>query len=209
MDGRAKDILDRYPLVVFEGPPTSGKTMLAKRFAENLSRRAILEPTGVMLSWFHEDRANRALLTQIYFLGRRMTQAKEVNALISRGEKVCQDFALWKDVAYAQTFLSHKEYKVYYTLYQLLEPLAPSPDILIVLDCSPDVIMARLKRRNRKGESSLGIREIKEISKFTMLLANKQNCRKIYINTTDSNIASDRNARDKLFNVVIERIMEL
>lgn len=204
---KINEVLGAYDLIVFEGPPTSGKTMLAKRLSKALSRKPVLEPAGRMVSWFHKDRASRAFITQVYFLEHRMTQAREVSRLISNGEKVCQDYAIWKDIVYAKTFLNDRDYRTYYRLYKLLEPAARQPNLLVLLDCSPKVILARIRARKRDGESSLGMQEITRISRNTMSLARKENCPKILIDTTDFGTLSNSKARGQLFTLLINEIL--
>lgn len=198
--------IQKYSFIIFEGPPAAGKTMIAKRLSKHFHRRLILEPTGSILPWFYQDMKNRALITQLYYLRKRVELAKKAENVLTLGEKICQDYAFWKDLVYAREFLKNKEFLVYKKLFDLLSDCSSQPDLLVLLDCKTEVIMSRLRHRRRKGEEMLKIADIENLRKRTLRIGQAQKCPKIFIDTSSLKIDLYTKARNHLFDIVVEKI---
>ena len=68
-----KNITEKFPHIVIEGPIGSGKTTLARKLAERFPVNLLLEKAedNPFLSRFYQDQARFALPTQLFFLFQR------------------------------------------------------------------------------------------------------------------------------------------
>ena len=195
-----------HRLVAFEGPPTAGKTMCARKFAAHFHTERLLEPTPRLLVSFYADTKPKALVTQIYYLQRRIRHAQKARFLLSKGSQVCMDYAFWKDLVYARQFMDKREYVIYRGLYQSIEDFWVTPSVLVLLDCRTDVIMRRLRSRRRKGEERLTAQDVAALRSHAIRLARIQKCPVIRIDTTSLPIDTSALARNILFHKVVDAV---
>ena len=143
--------------VVVEGAIGVGKTSLARKLAQRLGRDLLLEAPAdnPFLARFYADPERFALATQLNFLFQRADQVKALAqmSLFSRG--VVADFLLEKDPLFAALTLSSDELTLYYKLYSHMRPQSPRPDLVIALQASTDVLMARVAHRGIRFEQQM------------------------------------------------------
>ena len=77
-----KNITEKFPYIVIEGPIGSGKTTLARKLAERFPVNLLLEKAEAnpFLSRFYEDQERYALPTQLFFLFQRANQIKDLTS---------------------------------------------------------------------------------------------------------------------------------
>jgi deoxyadenosine/deoxycytidine kinase len=198
-------------LVIFEGPPASGKTMLANKFAKEYTANLILEPVrGTILPRFYNEIKTRAFLTQMYLLSKRIQNQTNVINLLRAGNIVIQDYTFIKDYVYAQIFLNKEEFNIYKKYYRLFKKLDPIPNILFLLDCNTDTIMKRIINRKRKGELKLSKQDFNHIRSKTIKLLKKTKFNKIIrIDTSDYQIDLHKKDRDDLFKLILDKYSSL
>ena len=140
--------------IVVEGPIGVGKTSLAQRLAQSFGTELLLEGAdeNPFLQRFYKDPKNAALPTQLFFLFQR---ARQVQALrqgdMFRPVRVA-DFLIEKDRLFAQMTLGDDELKLYEQAYQHLALDAPVPDLVIYLQAPVNVLLERIRKRNRDYE---------------------------------------------------------
>jgi deoxyguanosine kinase len=140
--------------IVVEGPIGVGKTSLARRLAQTFGTELLLEGAdeNPFLQRFYKDPKNAALPTQLFFLFQR---AQQVQALrqgdMFRPIRVA-DFLIEKDRLFAQVTLENEELKLYEQAYQHLALNAPVPDLVIYLQAPVNVLLERIRKRNRDYE---------------------------------------------------------
>lgn len=143
--------------IAIEGPIGAGKTSLAKRLAEGLNARVVLESIeeNPFLPEFYKDRQKHALKTQILFLINRYQQQKELlqHDLFSR-TVVC-DYLFSKDKIFAAMNLSREELFIYEKIYTLLDTQLPKPDLVVYLQASIDVLKKHIKQRGIEYEKPI------------------------------------------------------
>lgn len=135
--------------IVVEGPIGVGKTTLARRLAEALGARALLEQPGEnpFLERFYHSRRYFALPTQLFFLFQRARQIQELKQgeLFSSG--FVGDFLIEKDRLFAHVNLEADELRLYEQVYRQTSLDLPVPDRVIYLQAPVDVLLERIRRR--------------------------------------------------------------
>ncbi len=148
---------ERYRHIVVEGPIGAGKTSLARRLAELHQAQLVLEEpqSNPFLERFYKDSSRYALPTQLFFLFQRVNQLRELAQRDLFTESVVGDFLLEKDPLFARLTLSDDELALYQQIFDNLRPQAPTPDLVIYLQASPDTLIERVHARGLPMEAAI------------------------------------------------------
>ena len=135
--------------IVVEGPIGAGKTSLARRLSAHLGKALLLEDPDAnpFLARFYEDPRRHALATQLFFLFQRAQQVSGLEQSDLVGGGTVADFILDKDPLFAKLTLSDDELRLYRQIYAHLTPRAPTPDLVIYLQASPEKLVERVHKR--------------------------------------------------------------
>lgn len=153
---------------VVEGPVGVGKTSLARRLADDLSCRLVLEQVddNPFLEHFYRDIENMALPTQLYFLMSRLRQLEEIRQSDLFAQTTVSDFLLDKDRLFARLTLDDRQFELYRRIYDALSaPQAQvAPDLVIYLQAPVEVLMRRIGKRGRRFERLVGEDYLRRLS---------------------------------------------
>ncbi len=143
------------PYIGFEGPIGAGKTTLAQLLALHLGATLILEDVdgNEFLPEFYADRARWALGTQLTFLISRYEQLRTIPPCRTR--PVVSDYTQAKDPIFARVLLNQREVELYERLSNGLDVSVSRPDLTVYLDARDDVLLERIRRRNRLYEAAI------------------------------------------------------
>jgi deoxyguanosine kinase len=143
------------PYIGFEGPIGAGKTTLAQLLALHLGAKLILEDVdgNAFLPDFYADRERWALGAQLAFLISRYEQLRTIPPL--RGRPVVSDYTQAKDPIFARTLLRDREMELYERLSIGLDANLSRPDLTVYVDARNDVLLGRIRERNRAYEASI------------------------------------------------------
>jgi deoxyguanosine kinase len=152
--------------IVIEGPLGVGKTSLAVMLAEKLSGQPLVEDVeeNPFLVQFYENPKKYAFQTQIFFLLRRYNLASTMSQIDLFSRVTVSDFLFDKDRVFARSNLDENEYWLYEQLFGILKKRIPPPDLVIFLQAKTEVLMERIKTRNRKYEKSIGYRYLEKVN---------------------------------------------
>ena len=158
-------LLDDLRFIVIEGVIGVGKTTLARLLAHRFNGQLVLEEFDLnpFLERFYQDRKRWGFQTQLAFLASRFRQQK---ALLTRDlfhQVTIADYSFDKDRIFAHLNLSGDEAQLYETLYSLMEPSIPRPDLIVYLQSTPERLMQNIRQRARSYETNMDPNYIEEL----------------------------------------------
>ena len=156
--------LPRY--IAVEGPIRVGKTTLARILAERLNAQRVMEPDeNPFLSSFYRGEQGAAFQTQFSFLIQRFEQLRSLDLGAASQRTVVSDFIFEKDKLFACLNLTDQELDTYNRYYNFFRDQLPTPDLVIYLQASTDVLKKRLKKKNAPGEKAINEDYLDEVVK--------------------------------------------
>lgn len=156
--------LPRY--IAVEGPIRVGKSTLARILSERLNAQRVMEPDeNAFLPAFYRGESGAAFQTQLSFLIRRFEQLRALDLGKGSQRTVVSDFIFEKDKLFACLNLNDQELETYNRYYNFFREQVPTPDLVIYLQASTDVLRKRLKKKNAPGEKAINEDYLDEVVK--------------------------------------------
>ena len=155
-------LFEQPRFIAVEGPIRVGKSSLAQVLAETLHARRIVEPeNNPFLDRFYQAESGMAFAAQMWFLMERHEQMRQVK---SSTDPVVSDYIFEKDKLFAYVNLSDAELALYNRYYQMFREQVPTPDLVIYLQATPEVLKQRLKRKGVAGERAISDAYIEQLA---------------------------------------------
>src|SRR5215475_7564009 len=155
--------LPRY--IAVEGPIRVGKSTLSKILAERLNAQRVTDPEeNAFLRTFYDGKPGAAFQAQFTFLVRRFEQMRELD-LGGSQRLVVSDFIFEKDKIFAYLNLNDQELDTYNRYYNYFRDQLPTPDLVIYLQATPEVLKKRLRKKNAAGEKAINEEYLVEVVK--------------------------------------------
>ena len=151
------DLPQHLRYIVLEGVIGAGKTTLAKILADRFSGHLVLEEFDLnpFLDLFYQDAKRWALPVQLDFLASRYRQQVALAERKALLQFTVADYAFEKDRLFAEMNLEGLELQLYETIYDLLRPSIPRPDLVVYLRSTPDRLLRNIAERGRPYESDI------------------------------------------------------
>ena len=148
-------LLVTIPYIAFEGPIAAGKTTHASLLSKYLSVEPILEEflKNEFLTDFYADIDRWALPMQLWFLIARRGQMQELNQPLTR--TLVADYSTLKNNIFARALLRDRELRLYEQIASERSFQFRHPDLIVYVDAENEVLLERIKLRNRKFEEGI------------------------------------------------------
>lgn len=148
--------------IAISGNIGAGKTTLTKLLAKHFNWTPQFEDVdrNPYLDDFYNNMEQWAFQLQIYFLGSRFGQVKEIR---ESGKNIIQDRTIHEDAhifasnLHDMGLLMTRDYENYLTVFNLMNSFVQAPDLLIHLDANISTLVKQIQMRGRDYESSISI----------------------------------------------------
>jgi len=147
-----------YAFVAIEGNIGAGKTTFATMLSERLGGELLLErfEENPFLERFYADPENHAFSVELAFVSDRYRQMRDI--LGSRNlfrQRVVSDYSFAKSLIFAKANLPTNEYRLFRTMYRLMEQQVAAPEVVAILDPNRERIRNQIIQRGRSYEQDL------------------------------------------------------
>ena len=148
----------------------AGKTTLTTMLAKHYGWEAQFEDVddNPYLDDFYKDMSRWSFALQIYFLGSRFRQVKEIR---ESGKNIIQDRTIYEDAyIFAENLnemnlLSKRDYDNYSALFDLMKSFVLAPDLLIYLRANISTLTSQIAKRGRDYEAGISIDYLNRLNK--------------------------------------------
>lgn len=194
-------IRENCRFLIVEGVIGAGKTTLARMISERLGAQLILEEfeENPFLDSFYVDRRRWAFHTQLSFLATRFQQQKRVAAGDLFHQFIVSDYSFEKDRIFASVNLEGDELHLYETMYSIMEPNTPVPDLAIYLQATPDRLLRNIRKRGRPYEDRIDRGYLKTLTDaYNYYFFRYTRSPLLIVNTEDVDFVQDPSAVDEM-----------
>lgn len=157
--------------VAVAGNIGAGKTSLVNLLSRHYGWEAHFEAVddNPYLADFYEDMSQWAFPLQIYFLHSRFNQ---VVAIREQGGATIQDRTIFEDAhifarnLFDSGYLSERDFKNYFSLFQSMTKMITSPSLLIYLRAGLPKLIDQIGRRGRDYEAKINIKYLENLNRY-------------------------------------------
>ena len=150
--------------IAVEGPIRVGKNTLSSILAERMHAHLVTEPDdNPFLRAFYDGERGAAFQAQFAFLARRFEQLRALDLGPKSRSVVVADYIFEKDKLFACLNLTDPELEVYNRYYNFFREQLPTPDLVIYLQATPEVLKRRLKKKGSPVEAAISDDYLEEV----------------------------------------------
>ena len=183
---------------------TTLTTMLAKHYGWNAQYEDV--DHNPYLDDFYQDMSKWSFALQMYFLGSRFRQVKEIR---ESGKNIIQDRTIYEDAhIFAENLnemnlLSDRDYSNYTSLFNLMKSFVSAPDLLIYLKADISTLTKQIAKRGREYEVGISIDYLMRLNKkYEAWINSYKEGKLLIIDVNDLDFVE----REEDFGYILERI---
>src|SRR5438067_1846150 len=155
------------------------------------------------LSDFYGDRRKFAFQTQLFFLLSRFRQQEQLFQQDLFNSVTVSDYLFAKDRLFACLNLDPNELAPYDRVFEALGARVPKPDLVIYLQARLDVLLYRIKKRNREFERTFDAGYLGELCQaYNEYFFHYADTPLLVINTSDIDFVDNEADRENLVQVI-------
>ena len=186
----------------------AGKTTLTTMLAKHYGWSAQYEDVdhNPYLDDFYQDMSKWSFAVQMYFLGSRFRQVKEIR---ESGKNIIQDRTIYEDAhIFAENLnemnlLSDRDYSNYTSLFNLMKSFVSAPDLLIYLKADISTLTKQIAKRGREYEAGISIDYLMRLNKkYEAWINSYKEGKLLIIDVNDLDFVE----REEDFGYILERI---
>lgn len=186
----------------------AGKTTLTTMLAKHYGWSAQYEDVdhNPYLDDFYQDMSKWSFALQMYFLGSRFRQVKEIR---ESGKNIIQDRTIYEDAhIFAENLnemnlLSDRDYSNYISLFNLMKSFVSAPDLLIYLKADISTLTKQIAKRGREYEAGISIDYLMRLNKkYEAWINSYKEGKLLIIDVNDLDFVE----REEDFGYILERI---
>ena len=147
-----------YAYIAIEGNIGAGKTTFASWLADQLQGELLLEQfqENPFLEKFYEDPERFALSVELAFVSDRYRQLRErLGARNLFRQLIVADYSFVKSQIFAKANLPAEEFKLFQTMFKLMDAQIAKPEVVAILDPQPEKIRQQIQQRGRSYEQDM------------------------------------------------------
>ncbi|MCU0373240.1 MAG: deoxynucleoside kinase [Ignavibacteria bacterium] len=193
--------------IAIEGVIGAGKTSLAKKIAEKLNAKLILEnfEDNPFLEKFYKSPSRYAFHTQMYFLLSRYKQLLELRQADLFHNYIISDYIFEKDKIFAYLNLADDELELYEKMVSFIERNIPTPDLVIYLQSTVERLMANINKRGRPAEKGMSENYIRDLNEgYNYFFFRYKASRIMIVNAANIDFVNDKNDFDNLIAEILK-----
>jgi deoxyguanosine kinase len=171
-----------------EGVIGVGKTTLVEALSARLNARTVLEvfEENPFLEGFYADRPRYAFPTEMFFLLSRFKQQEVFAQEDLLQSHAVSDYLFAKCQLFAGVTLSPAEYALFDNVYEVLYRHIPKPDLVVHLHAPLDVLVQRIRARDRAYERDISTEYLDELARrYASLFARYDDAPVLHVDTTE------------------------
>ena len=186
----------------------AGKTTLTTMLAKHYGWSAQYEDVdhNPYLDDFYQDMSKWSFALQMYFLGSRFRQVKEIR---ESGKNIIQDRTIYEDAhIFAENLnemnlLSDRDYSNYTSLFNLMKSFVSAPELLIYLKADISTLTKQIAKRGREYEAGISIDYLMRLNKkYEAWINSYKEGKLLIIDVNDLDFVE----REEDFGYILERI---
>lgn len=161
--------------IVLAGTTGVGKSTLTQRLAEKYRFHAFyehLDDNPYLPDYYAGRGKDICFEMQVYFLGQRVAQQREVEKMVHHGTNVIHDRSIYEDFhifsqhQYNLGFISPRQFENYRRLFFTVTDLLHPPDLIIYLHASTERLLEQIKKRGRDYEQEIDLTYLSQINEL-------------------------------------------
>lgn len=183
-----------YKFITIEGNIGAGKTTLSQMLQKEFGANLILEQfaDNPFLPKFYLNKDKYSFPLELSFLAERYRQLKDMlNTRDLFNQYLISDYLFIKSKLFARVNLYEDEYKLYETIFDIIYPNLPEPDLVIYLHAPLSRLKKNISIRNRDYEQNIQDDYLVDLQNAYLQLIKTNKFRSLIIDTTQTDFLNN------------------